>query len=69
MLIAIKTDPCPACNEWSTVIVEEDDYGAWVAGLFVQDAFPYLNADSRELLMTGTHPECWESIFTDEEKW
>lgn len=66
MLIAIKTPDCPVCDEWSSVIVEEDDYGSWVAGLYIQDAFPYLNADSRELLMTGIHPPCWEQMFGDD---
>lgn len=67
MLIAVKTPDCPVCNEWSSLIVEDDDYKDWRAGVFIQDAFPYLNINSRELLMTGTHPECWDRMFEYEE--
>lgn len=33
----------------------------------VQDAFPELNADQREFLMTGATPEEWASIFGADE--
>ena len=29
----------------------------------IQDIFPYLNADQREQIMTGTHPSCWNQMF------
>ena len=31
----------------------------------LQVAFPEWSADKRELLITGTHPECWDAIFED----
>jgi hypothetical protein len=34
----------------------------------VQDAFPYLSAGEREQIMTGTHPECWEKMFPEEDE-
>jgi hypothetical protein len=30
----------------------------------IQDIFPNLDADQRELIMTGTHSECWKEIFS-----
>lgn len=26
-----------------------------------------MSADERELLLTGTHPKCWKSMFPDED--
>lgn len=31
--------------------------------LKVQDAFPFLNADQREFLMTGPTPQEWDTLF------
>ena len=35
----------------------------WDEGALVQDAFPFLNADEREFLMTGTPPHVWDAMF------
>lgn len=59
------TPDCPVCGESSFVAVKEDALKAWQNGMYVQDAFPDFDADKRELLMTGTHPECWDSMFAE----
>lgn len=33
----------------------------------IQDALPERDADFRELVKTGTHPECWDTMFPEEE--
>ena len=38
----------------------------WQGGELIQNAFPYLNADEREFIMTGTPPEVWDRMFADE---
>lgn len=35
----------------------------WKGGLLIQQAFPFLNADEREFIMTGTPPNVWNEIF------
>lgn len=35
-------------------------------GALIQDAFPFLNADEREFIMTGTTPEKWDAMFGGE---
>ena len=40
---------------------------AYDAGKLIQDAFPFLNADQREFLLTGLTPEAWNELFGDEE--
>lgn len=43
--------------------------GKWtVPGLLIQDAFPNLNADQREFLMTGITPAEWNETFGNSEK-
>ena len=36
---------------------------AYEQGAFVQDAFPNLNIDEREQIISGTHPQCWDELF------
>ena len=40
----------------------------WRKGMNIQDAFPMLNADEREFLMTGITPEEWDDLFGEEEE-
>jgi hypothetical protein len=35
----------------------------WEAGALIQNAFPMLNAEQREFIMTGITPEEWEATF------
>ena len=37
---------------------------AYNAGALLQDAFPFLDAESREILKTGLTSEDWERIFS-----
>lgn len=36
----------------------------WNSGTMIQDAFPMLDANEREFLMTGITPEEWAKIFS-----
>jgi hypothetical protein len=33
----------------------------------IQDVFPELSNELREQIMTGTHPECWNTMFAETE--
>lgn len=65
--ITISTKKCICCRQGGTLIVWEDDYNRYVNGALVQDAFPDLVAPVREQIVTGTHPECWIKLFSDED--
>lgn len=54
---------CPICGCANFVFVNEMDYLDWQDGELVQDAFPYLSADEREMLISGICPDCWENMF------
>lgn len=55
---------CPICNRTNEITVREADVPLWLAGTLVQDAFPYLSADEREMLISGICPDCWENLFS-----
>lgn len=59
---------CPFCGEAHIVTVDAIDYVAWESGsVLVQNAFPYLSADEREMLISGICPRCWAKMFGDGE--
>ena len=54
---------CPFCGEAHEIEVNEIDYLDWKDGELAQNAFPYLSADEREMLISGICPICWDSMF------
>lgn len=55
---------CPFCGQTHEVTVDEFDYTLWESGFEkAQDAFPYLSASDRELLISGICSDCWERTF------
>lgn len=57
---------CPCCGKYSSVFVERDDYYSWLRReKHIQDIFSYLSAPQREIILTGTCPECWNKLFKD----
>ena len=61
--MTITTRRCIGCGKSHTVEVSEEGYFKWKAGAFVQDAFPELTPDEREMLISGTCKPCWEELF------
>ena len=54
---------CPMCGKISTVTVTEEGLRAYKAGVkSIQDCFPTLSADDRELIKTGICEKCWEVL-------
>jgi hypothetical protein len=60
--------PCPFCAKSSEVSVPLSGYKAWQSGEFIQNAMPDVSADDRELLISGTCSECWDSMFLSDEE-
>ena len=55
---------CRVCHQLAIVEVPREQFIAWRNGELAQLAFPQLSADEREMLISGTHPECWEKLFS-----
>ena len=54
---------CPICGEYHEVEVSESDFVAWQCGEHAQNAFPYLTANEREILISGICSKCWTDMF------
>jgi hypothetical protein len=39
----------------------------WRNKELIQNAFPNLDYQQRELIQTGIHPECWDEMFPEKE--
>ena len=61
--VAIETR-CPFCGKTATVEVPMNGFIAWQGGATVQSAFPNLDANAREQLISGICPTCWDKMFS-----
>lgn len=66
-LLATKTRPAKKLVVDHSLQAINQSWFFWMSGKKVQDAFPYLNADEREFLMTGITPDEWKKIFGESE--
>lgn len=46
-----------------SIVTKLEDAQRWINGELIQIAFPYLNADDREILKTGIDAQEWETMF------
>jgi len=64
MIRNVQTQACISCHKTSTVQMTASQYLRYRGGVEnLQDIFPDATADFRELLITGTHKECWDKMF------
>lgn len=64
--VIVKKD-CPFCGQDNGIEVDMASYEKWQGGAFVQNAFPTLTAEEREVLVSGSHADCWDEAYDDEE--
>ena len=58
------TPACTVCGEKSKVHgISTTDLARWIGGEYIQTVWPDMTPDERELIKTGTHPVCWDSLF------
>lgn len=61
--IAVATT-CPMCGDVKEFFLSEAGYEAWYNGCTVQQAFPELDTNDRERLISGICPTCWDKMFS-----
>ena len=55
---------CQACGEqYDTVDMTKEKFDEWIKGKLIQDVFPDMSAEYREMFITGIGPCCWNEIF------
>ena len=67
-MTAVVAVPCRLCNEVADLTVNIEGFIAWQGGKLIQEALPELDADQRELLISGTCPTCWDKMFPSDEE-
>jgi hypothetical protein len=65
--VLLSTGICAFCRKIGTVTIPESGYHLWNNGAYIQDAFPTLSLDEREQIISGTHGECFDRMFKEEE--
>jgi hypothetical protein len=54
---------CLSCGYKETIGVTHGQYFQWAYGEMIQNAFPELTPDQRELILTGTCGKCFDEMF------
>lgn len=63
------TNSCIYCGDSITFMMTEAQYKRWKIDLeYIQDVFPHLDSATRESMISGTHPLCWDQIFLEEDE-
>lgn len=66
---AFHINSCYHCHEENFIALDPEDLESWkTTEKYIQDAFPYLNSDQRELVKTGIHPDCWTAMFGEDDE-
>lgn len=50
---------CPFCGSYNVVRVPYESLEKYEGGALIQDAFPMLTPDEREIILTGICADCW----------
>ena len=58
---------CKFCGEELTVEADEKKFARFDAGEHIQDVFPELNVNERELMISGICGRCFDEMFDDED--
>jgi hypothetical protein len=66
--IVVKTKTCTVCGEYEVWSLDRKAVESWQGGEYIQNAFPDMSAEDRELLISGTHPACWDKLFPKEDE-
>tara|TARA_R110002020_G_scaffold7496_1_gene31500 strand:- start:19046 stop:19294 length:249 start_codon:yes stop_codon:yes gene_type:complete len=62
----VETEPCIMCDEISNVEITSQGLFYYNQGKLIQECFPELSIGDRELLITGTHDECFNELYAEE---
>lgn len=65
--ILVKTKTCCVCGEYEMWSLDRDLVLRWHEGEHIQQVFPDMSAGDREILISGTHPACWDKLFGEED--
>ena len=61
---------CDFCGKRVLLELYPDDVEKYMSPNrpYIQDIFPYLNDEEREMIISHTCPDCWQRMFGGEEE-
>ena len=59
---------CVYCKGDTGISMLRVHWDAWQAGAYVQHVWPTASLDSRETLINGTHSDCFDVLFKEEDE-
>lgn len=65
--VIVQTPTCSVCGKTTLVELDEAKVERWLAGEHIQVVWPEMPKDEREMLISGTHPACWDRLFAGTE--
>lgn len=65
--VTVSTPICFVCGEKSFIKVRRSDLERYKNGDLIQHAFPEMLPQDREMLISGTHPDCFDQLFPEED--
>lgn len=69
MMITVRAPKCLHCGEAADVEMTEEQYAKFfIQERKIQDVFPDWTPGAREVLLSGTHPECWDAMLMGTEE-
>ena len=54
---------CKKCNTNHTIVLDKERYIKWQTGTRIQEVFPEIDLDTRELLISGICGPCFDNLF------
>ena len=67
-MIVSRKYTCKFCGKEVTVQAEEEKFSRLDAGAHVQDVFPDLGVNYRELMISGICGECFDQMFESDDE-
>jgi len=59
---------CPSCGKRNQIFANLVKLNRWQSGgELIQNVWPNLSAEERELMLTGFHSDCWDEMFAEDE--
>ena len=59
----ILNNTCIHCGESNQITLDAIALANWRNRELIQNVFPKLNYNQREIIQTGIHPECFDAMF------
>lgn len=61
--VLFESPRCHVCKETTRVELDAEKYRRWQSGEHIQNVWPEMPKEEREVMISGTHGECWDKLW------